>query len=97
MLEARMPGTGLDHRGQTELVDAVQTLKQWMLYDAVEQSTWYLDKPENRIVDNLRVVHMGNELSDLFQFVGHLLLKYPGFLGSDLGKILAIGSVDNAA
>ena len=52
-----MSGSWIDHRSQTELVDTIQTLKQRMLYDAVEQSAWYLDKPEDRVIDDFRVIH----------------------------------------
>ena len=35
MLEACMPGTGVDHRGETQLVDTVQTLEQGVFYNTV--------------------------------------------------------------
>ena len=58
MLKSCMTGTGIDHRCQSQLVDAVETLEQRMLNDAVEQSTRYLDKSEYRVVDNLSAVHL---------------------------------------
>lgn len=57
MLKTRMTGTRINDRGKSELVDTVQTLKQRMLYDAVEQSTWYLNESEDGVVDDLGFLH----------------------------------------
>ena len=57
MLEARVSGTGINHRCEAQLVNPVQTLEQRMLHDAVEQSARYLDKPENGVVDDLGFFH----------------------------------------
>ena len=56
-METGMSGTGIDHRGQSQLVDAVKTLEQWMFYDAIEQSTGYLNEPKDRVVDDLGFLH----------------------------------------
>ena len=58
MLKSCMTGTWIDHRCQAQLIDTVQALKQGMLYDAVEQSAWYLDKTEYRVVDDFCAVHL---------------------------------------
>lgn len=57
MLETRMAGARIDDGGKSELVDAVQALEQWMFYDAVEQSAWYLNETEDGIVDDLGLFH----------------------------------------
>jgi len=57
MLETGMSGTGIDYGRQSQLVDAVESLEQWMFYDAIEQSTWYLDEPKDGVVDDLGFLH----------------------------------------
>ena len=63
MLETSVTGTRIDDGSQSQLVDAVQSLHQRVLYDIVEQSPRYLDKPENRVVDYLVFVHFGREVT----------------------------------
>ena len=56
MLEAGVTGTRVYYRSQSQLVDAVKSLKQRMLHDVVQQSAFNLDEPEYRVVDNLVLV-----------------------------------------
>jgi hypothetical protein len=53
-----MPGPRIHHRGQPQLIDAVQPLKKRVLYNPVEYAAWYLDKPENRVVDDFNLAHL---------------------------------------
>ena len=57
MLEPGVARSGINHRRQSQLVDAVQALKKRMLYDIVQQSTSDLDKPENWVVDDFVFRH----------------------------------------
>ena len=57
VLEAGVTGSWIDHRGQPQLINAVQTLEVGMLYYVVKQSVGDLDKPENGVVNNLVGVH----------------------------------------
>jgi hypothetical protein len=56
-----MTGTWIDHRCQSQLIDAVESLKQRMLHDIVEQSARYFNKPEYWVVDDFCVVHNSSE------------------------------------
>ena len=58
VLETGVTSSRIDHRSQSQLVDAVEPLHQRMLHDVVEQSAGYFDKPEHRVVDNLCIVHV---------------------------------------
>ena len=90
-----MTGSRIDHRCQSQLIDSVQALKQGMLYDAVEQSTWYLDKSEYRVVDDLCAVHRLYNTS-FFQFFGHLLLQFTGLVSGNLSIVVVIAGIDDA-
>ena len=61
-LKTGVAGARIDDRSQPELVDAVESLEQWMSYDVVEKSTWNLDESEYGIVDDFCFVH-GLEVS----------------------------------
>ena len=58
VLEARVAGSRVDHRRQSELVDAAQTLEKRVLHDVEQQSARYLDEPEHRVIDYFEVVHI---------------------------------------
>ena len=77
-----MAGTGIHHRCQTKLVNAVQALKKRMLYNVVQQSAGYLNESKYRIIDNLRLAHSG-----WFERVGcgMRFLKMDGLRGLDAG------------
>ena len=96
MLKSCVTGTRIDHRGKPQLINTIQTLKQGMLHDAVEQSTWYFDKSEYRVVDNLCAVHRLYNTSFL-QFFSHLLLQFPGLVSSNLSIMVIVAGVDDTA
>ena len=53
MLETGVASTWIDDRCQSQLADAIQSLKKRVLHNAVEQSARHLDKSEYWIVDYL--------------------------------------------
>ena len=57
VLKTGVAGARIDDRSQPQLVDAVESLEQWMSYDVVEKSTWNLDESEYGIVDDFCFVH----------------------------------------
>jgi hypothetical protein len=61
VLKTRMAGTWIDHRCQTQLIDAIESLKQRVLHDVIKQAAWYFDKPEYRVVDDFCVVHNSSD------------------------------------
>ena len=61
-----MSGARIDDRRQPQLVYAVETLEQRVLYDAIEQTSWYLDKSENRIIDDLCAFHLEYYITPAF-------------------------------
>ena len=58
MLETGVLRRRVNHIGHTELFDAGESLHQRVLYDIEQQASWYLDKTENRVVDDLCVIHI---------------------------------------
>ena len=66
VLEARVTGTRIDHRGQSQLVDTVKALEKRVLHNVVEQTLRYADESKDRIVDNGNVAHLFN--SSILQF-----------------------------
>ena len=95
MLKSCVTGTWIDHRCQSQLINTIETLEQGMLHDAVEQSAWYLDKPEYRVVDDLCAVHLLNNTSFL-QFLRHLLLQFAGLVTGNLSIVVVAAGVDDA-
>ena len=95
MLKSCVTGTRIDHRCQSQLIDSVQALKQGMLHDAIEQSTWYLDKTEYRVVDDLCAVHRLYYTS-LLQFFSHLLLQFTSLVAGNLCIMIVVAGVDDA-
>ena len=57
VLEARMASTGIYHRCQSQLHNAVQSLKKRVLHNVIQQSPPDLDKPEHRVVNDFVFVH----------------------------------------
>lgn len=96
MLKTRVLRSWINDLSKTILLDSGEALHQWVLYYVVEHSTWYFDETEYRIVYDLAVVQISCLLADFGKLSLHLLLQVLSLLGCNLGKILAIASVDNA-
>ena len=52
VLESSVSCAGIDHRGQSQLTDACETLEERVLHDVVEQAARYADEPEDGVVDD---------------------------------------------
>jgi hypothetical protein len=42
----------IDEEAESELTYSVESLQVWVLYDLVYYSLWYVDKSEDRVVDD---------------------------------------------
>lgn len=88
VLEAGMAGTGVNYRSQSQLVDAVKSLKQRMLHDVVQQSAFNLDEPEDGVVNNLVLVQYSVSILLTFCHVDGLEPELRGIQVADIVAIL---------
>ena len=57
MLESCVLCCGIDDGCESKLLDACETLHEWVLHDSQEHAMGNLDKTEYGVADDLTVVH----------------------------------------
>ena len=92
MLEAGVLGSRKYERGQPHLLDMAKPLHQGVVDDVHQHAPRYLDKTENRIVDDFPVAHLE---FGLVEYLFHLELQFPRTGGGSLCKVLTLTGIDN--
>ena len=94
VLETGMLRSGIDHRGQTHLLDVAQTLHQRVVDNVHQDSSRNLDETEDGVVDDLSFAHLHPDFGELGR---HGCLQRTGTVGCGIGEVFPMAGIDDAA